>query len=630
MRKSDVRHRDEGNWQELSKRIKRVEVLLNIFITVLLLVLVPLVFYAYHADIHKPYDYDFASLQRLRQEDTIQESAVEGNLMSGVDANVANNSPPSGESLSALLNNTSEEEDVKEIPAKEEKQSIVPIEMNSNRYEDILERRKERRSESNRRNWHVEKERYNKPKKDNKKSSDLETIPGLTINGDEIDNNFHRILQAKAGTETTPCDKTLLRIEIRLDDYPNETSWELVDETSGDIILAQNFTETEINDDIMITDDSFRLDFAEPRAVYDFEKCIEPGPYTFTIYDSFWDGINCGHPVGCFKLFLNDQLAIRGTHFNSDSEHSFDTSKTDCNVGFKFMLHIDPVYFNSGITWKLFNKKIFTESVLSQELATNGKITYVQCLQLGLYSFDIFEGDVSIDSCGEEGPCYEAFIDDQKILTGEESFGHIYHEFYVSKEGKAREQHCYKFPKLSPANHLNKFVFDESISKTLSVITSLSSMEMLQDIFSPQYRAACWVIYDDVYHLSGLSPFLVERYALAVFFFSTKQNIENLQLKTCSVEMNNVKCNDQNHIMKLDYCKWYFSLYIISLPTLNYSQSCFPNQTNIHLGQPQFPLKGSIPSEVGLLLDLGEYYSISQIFIFFLISIFLNFNCRVN
>ena len=549
MKKSVVGIRDEDYWQELSKRIRRVEVLLNLFITaVFLLVLVPLVFHVYHADIHKTYDFDFVSLQHLRQEDTIQESTVEGNLMSGVDLNVANNSPPSGESLSALLNNSSEKEDVKEIKKNEIK---------SKSYKDNSEMM-ERQSESNRRSWYVEKERNNKPKKDNKKSSDLEIIPSLIIDGDEIDSNFHRILQANADTETTPCDKTLFRIEIRLDDYPNETSWDLVDETSGVVILAQNFTETEINNDIMITDDSFRLDFAEPRAVYDFEKCLEPGPYTFTIYDSFWDGINCGHPVGCFNIFLNDQLAVAGTHFNSDSEHSFDSSKTECFTGFKFMIHIDPVYFNTGIIWKLFNKNIFEESVLTQELATNGKITYVQCLQFGSYSFEIFEGDVSIESCGEEGPCYEVFIDGQNILTGEESFGHIYHEFFASKGGKAREQHCYKLPKLSPANHLNKFVFDESVSKALSEIASLSSMEMLQDIFSPQYRAACWLIYDDVYHLSGLSPFPVERYALAVFFFSTKQNIENLQLKTCSDEMNNIECNDQNHIMKLDYCKWYF------------------------------------------------------------------------
>jgi len=41
------------------------------------------------------------------------------------------------------------------------------------------------------------------------------------------------------------------------------------------------------------------------------------------------------------------------------------------------------------------------------------------------------------------------------------------------------------------------------------------------DTDSPQYQAACWMIYDDPYHVTVADNSLVQRYILAVLFFST-------------------------------------------------------------------------------------------------------------
>jgi len=58
----------------------------------------------------------------------------------------------------------------------------------------------------------------------------------------------------------------------------------------------------------------------------------------------------------------------------------------------------------------------------------------------------------------------------------------------------------------------------------LSIVTRLatvSGMSQLTDFNSPRYKAACWLIYDDLLQISESDPKLIQRYVLGVIFFTT-------------------------------------------------------------------------------------------------------------
>ena len=46
-------------------------------------------------------------------------------------------------------------------------------------------------------------------------------------------------------------------------------------------------------------------------------------------------------------------------------------------------------------------------------------------------------------------------------------------------------------------------------------------MDVIFNTQSAQYKAACWLIYDDDRYLNASSPYLVQRYVLALFYFAT-------------------------------------------------------------------------------------------------------------
>ena len=52
-------------------------------------------------------------------------------------------------------------------------------------------------------------------------------------------------------------------------------------------------------------------------------------------------------------------------------------------------------------------------------------------------------------------------------------------------------------------------------------LATISGMSALVDINAPQYKAACWIIYDDMRKFNASSPNLVQRYVLGLFYIAT-------------------------------------------------------------------------------------------------------------
>ena len=104
-------------------------------------------------------------------------------------------------------------------------------------------------------------------------------------------------------------------IEILTDNYPGETSWDLV-HIDGDSIVASIFTG----------------ELVDQATLYNWDLNISSGGYMFTIYDSFGDGICCGWGEGYYRLVLNDTEIATGGEFEASESVTFNTSDGRFNI----------------------------------------------------------------------------------------------------------------------------------------------------------------------------------------------------------------------------------------------------------------------------------------------------------
>ena len=104
------------------------------------------------------------------------------------------------------------------------------------------------------------------------------------------------------------CDssKALIEIEIETDHYGQETSWKLVLEDEEKTILMQNQT------------------VLESRKVYAPYSCQSKNDcFTFTLIDSYGDGICCNYGNGSYLLLLDGDVVTSGGIFEGSKSTTF-------------------------------------------------------------------------------------------------------------------------------------------------------------------------------------------------------------------------------------------------------------------------------------------------------------------
>lgn len=90
----------------------------------------------------------------------------------------------------------------------------------------------------------------------------------------------------------TGCSQNLVNLSITFDNYPEETSWQLTD--SGGSVVASGGTYGAFPDGSTVTE----------------ALCLADGCYTFTIDDSYGDGICCTYGNGSYTLTESDGTVI--------------------------------------------------------------------------------------------------------------------------------------------------------------------------------------------------------------------------------------------------------------------------------------------------------------------------------
>ena len=107
------------------------------------------------------------------------------------------------------------------------------------------------------------------------------------------------------------CFDTNVTLEINLDNFPTETTWELVNQQTGETTSGGPYG-------------------GQAGETITEEFDLEEGGYTFTIFDSFGDGICCGFGEGSYSLTAgNGDVIVEGGDFGDSETTSFCTSEEE-------------------------------------------------------------------------------------------------------------------------------------------------------------------------------------------------------------------------------------------------------------------------------------------------------------
>jgi len=103
---------------------------------------------------------------------------------------------------------------------------------------------------------------------------------------------------------TPPVSCLTVKIDILTDYFPTETSWTISDQEGNEVASGSGYTQSQTN--------------------YIQDQCLESNNvHTFSISDTWGDGICCSYGSGSYQLSLGETTFIEGGDFGSSVEHRF-------------------------------------------------------------------------------------------------------------------------------------------------------------------------------------------------------------------------------------------------------------------------------------------------------------------
>ncbi len=108
------------------------------------------------------------------------------------------------------------------------------------------------------------------------------------------------------GGSGSGCASGDLTLSVTLDNYPQETSWEVTD-SSGAVVASESYSTAN----------------PDGSTVTETISGLAAGSYTFTIFDSFGDGICCGFGNGSYTLSSSSGTIVSGGEFGSSEATDF-------------------------------------------------------------------------------------------------------------------------------------------------------------------------------------------------------------------------------------------------------------------------------------------------------------------
>merc|ERR1719297_756597 len=133
-------------------------------------------------------------------------------------------------------------------------------------------------------------------------ASDQDCDDGDTCTVDTCDNGL-----CLSTPECALCGKTKVEVEITIDNYGDETTYDIKDASDNTVMQGSGWPANTVNS---------------------FWQCFSSGSYTFTITDTYGDGICCSYGNGGYSVKVNGKEVASGGEFGSKEEKSFDVASS--------------------------------------------------------------------------------------------------------------------------------------------------------------------------------------------------------------------------------------------------------------------------------------------------------------
>ena len=337
--------------------------------------------------------------------------------------------------------------------------------------------------------------------------------------------------RAQINDNSTECDTNLFHFQLELDEYPEETSWDLIDIQNKVVITYQTYEDA--------IEFSFQNSFV----------CVDDGQYMFTIYDSWGDGICTGvEKCSTYNISLNNEPLIEGSHFNAKKSHKLSLKNGTICVGHLIQIMVQS---NQG-GWELidtkYNVELASESYDLMNSLPSQDISL--CVEDGVYLFNTYDNynyTANDDGVNElEDSIMKITVNGRTLVEG--SLLPEYQFFII--DGVAQECKCCSKPVLSPFNDITGEKYDDRVAKLLDEFYKLSSYDEIHNHETPQYKAACYILFDDTTKMTILDELMLERYVLYLFLSSTQYLSLGEALPADSCDIDGVAC-ENGHLFKI-------------------------------------------------------------------------------
>jgi hypothetical protein len=209
----------------------------------------------------------------------------------------------------------------------------------------------------------------------------------IEVNSQE-DDSF--INNSDSTTTSLNSDYDIITLTINADNYPQETSWKLLNEVNE--IISTGSLDNNIE-------------------VYNEEICVNyRSCFTLYVYDSYGDGICCAHGEGNFQVFdsLGNTILINDGEFDNFTQEVFCLDESGCEITADIsVLHASSTIENNGtitinttsglspFQYSIDGGQTFTDSNTFNGLSPG---TYIIIIE-GAAGFCSYEESVLIDSC---------------------------------------------------------------------------------------------------------------------------------------------------------------------------------------------------------------------------------------
>jgi len=231
------------------------------------------------------------------------------------------------------------------------------------------------------------------------------------------------------------CDDDQVYLSITFDEYPQETSWEIRNQTNAIVASGDGYNNQ------------------SDGSTLNVPICIEEGCYTFYMIDSYGDGICCQYGQGSYTLSdASGNQLVSGSEFSHTDASSFcfgNAMNGICQFGIPstFTLRLDGE--PEETKWEIFsdNQYLVAEGSGYGGQA-NTTVVEELCLPAGCYRFSISDADGDGFCCTSGAGYYELVNDANNVvvISGDGNIGFeevVY--FCVSNEQIQPEANPNKF-----------------------------------------------------------------------------------------------------------------------------------------------------------------------------------------